>query len=384
MLPVLVVNAGSTSLKLHVVREDESVEVVEDLEAVRPEEVGAVGHRVVHGGHLVEPTVIDAEVRASIEDLAQVAPLHNAPALAAIDDARRLLPAHPHVAVFDTAFHAGMPAEAATYAIPRTWREDWGIRRYGFHGLSVQWSAERAAELLGTEGARRLVVCHLGGGCSITAVRDGRSVDTSMGFTPLEGVPMATRSGSVDPGALLYVQRAHGLSVDDVDRALNSESGLKGLSGGRDLRQLEVAASGDESARLALDVYTYRIAGAVAAMCAALGGLDAVAFTAGVGEHSPAVRSAVCERLEFLGVKLDPELNAHSTPDADIAAARVERQGARDRRARGARRRARRARASRSEYVVLRGVNAVELHERGAYLPMPASLSGPRLSPSTS
>ena len=184
MLPVLVVNAGSTGLKLHVVHDDERVEVVEDLDAVRPGEVGAVGHRVVHGGHLVEPTVIDAEVRESIEALAQVAPLHNAPALAAIDDARRLLPAHPHVAVFDTAFHAGMPAEAATYAIPRTWREDWGIRRYGFHGLSVQWSAERAAELLGTEGARRLVVCHLGGGGSITAVGDGRSLDTTMGFTP--------------------------------------------------------------------------------------------------------------------------------------------------------------------------------------------------------
>jgi acetate kinase len=213
-----------------------------------------------------------------------------------------------------------MPAEAMTYAIPRTWREDWGIRRYGFHGLSVQWSAERAGELLGTEGTRRLVVCHLGGGCSITAVLDGRSVDTSMGFTPLEGVPMATRSGSVDPGALLYVQRAHGLSVDDVDRALNSESGLEGLSGGSDLRQLEVAASRDESARLAVEVYTYRIAGSVAAMCAALGGLDAVAFTAGVGEHSPAVRSAVCKRLEFLGVKLDRDLNERSTPDVDIAA----------------------------------------------------------------
>ena len=320
MLPVLVVNAGSTSLKLHIVHDDERVEVVEDLDAVRPGEVGAVGHRVVHGGHLVEPTVIDAEVRESIEALAQVAPLHNAPALAAIDDARRLLPAHPHVAVFDTAFHAGMPAEAATYAIPRTWREDWGIRRYGFHGLSVQWSAERAAELLGTEGARRLVVCHLGGGGSITAVRDGRSLDTTMGFTPLEGVPMATRSGSVDPGALLYVQRVHGLSVGDVDRALNSESGLRGLSDGRDLRQLEAAASGDDTAQLALAVYTYRIAGAVAAMCAALGGLDAVAFTAGVGEHSPAVRSAVCERLAFLGVRVDPELNERSAPDADIAA----------------------------------------------------------------
>jgi len=273
----------------------------------------------VHGGHLVEPTVIDAEVRAAIEDLAQIAPLHNAPALAAIDAARGLLPAHPHVAVFDTAFHATMPAEATTYAIPRTWSEDWGIRRYGFHGLSVQWSAERAAQLLGGEGARRLVVCHLGGGCSITAVRAGRSIDTSMGFTPLEGVPMATRSGSVDPGALLYVQRAHGLSVDDVDRALNAESGLKGLSGGRELRQIEVAASRDESAQLAFDVYAYRIAGAVAAMSVALGGFDALVFTAGVGEHSPAVRSAVCERLEFLGVRLDSERNAHPTADPDIA-----------------------------------------------------------------
>jgi acetate kinase len=221
--------------------------------------------------------------------------------------------------VFDTAFHATMPAEAATYAIPRIWREDWGIRRYGFHGLSVQWSAERAAELLGEEGSQRLVVCHLGGGCSVTAVRDGRSVDTTMGFTPLEGVPMATRSGSVDPGVVLYVQRAHALSVDDVDRALNSESGLEGLWPGRDLLQLEAAASGDEAAQRALDVYTYRIAGAVASMSAALGGLDSVVFTAGVGEHSPAVRAAVCERLEFLGVKLDLALNGRSTPDADIA-----------------------------------------------------------------
>jgi acetate kinase len=323
VLPVLVVNAGSTSLKLHLVSEDERVEVVEDLEAVRPGDVGAVGHRVVHGGHLVEPTVIDDEVRASIEDLAQVAPLHNAPALAAFDEARGLLPEHRHVAVFDTAFHATMPAEAATYAIPRTWREDWGIRRYGFHGLSVQWSSERAADMLGEEGARRLVVCHLGGGCSITAVRNGRSVDTTMGFTPLEGVPMATRSGSVDPGALLYVQRAHGLSVDDVDRVLNTESGLEGLSGG-DVRELEAARADDGNAQLALQVYTYRIAAAVAAMGTALGGLDAVVFTAGVGEHSPAVRAAVCERLEFLGVKLDLDLNERSKPDADIAQPRSE------------------------------------------------------------
>ena len=319
MPAVLVVNAGSTSLKLHVVAEDESVDKVEALEAVRAGDLAAVGHRVVHGGRLVEPTVIDDDVRAAIEQVAQIAPLHNAPALVAIDDARRLLPDRPHVAVFDTAFHASIPPQAATYAVPRTWREDWNIRRFGFHGLSVEWAAQRTAELLGDENARRLVVCHLGGGCSITAVKDGRSVDTTMGFTPLEGVPMATRSGSIDPGALLYVQRVHGLSVDDVDRVLNSESGLAGLGGGRDVRALVSASSDDESARLALDVYTYRIATAVSGMGAALGGLDAVVFTAGVGEHSPEVRAAVCERLDFLGVDLDPELNVHSRPDADIA-----------------------------------------------------------------
>jgi acetate kinase len=315
---VLVVNAGSTSLKLHLVRPDESVDAIEDLGAVRSADVAAVAHRVVHGGQLVRPTVIDDEVRASIEELSTIAPLHNAPALAAIDRVRELFPAQPHVAVFDTAFHATMPAEASTYAIPRRWREEWGIRRYGFHGLSVEWSAERAVQLLGAR-SRRLVVCHLGGGCSVTAVLDGSSVDTTMGFTPLEGVPMATRSGSVDPGAVLYVQRAHGLSHEDVDRALNAESGLAGLAGGRDTRMLETAASRDETASLALRVYTYRIATAVAGMGAALGGLDAVAFTAGVGEHSPAVRAAICARLEFLGVGLDLELNGRATTDADIA-----------------------------------------------------------------
>jgi len=299
---------------------DESVRTLERLGAIRKAEVGAVGHRVVHGGHLVEPTLIDDEVRASIEQLAEIAPLHNAPALAAIDEARELLPDAPHVAVFDTAFHAGMPVEAATYAIPRAWREDWGIRRYGFHGLSVQWSAERAAEVLGAEKAQRLVVCHLGGGCSITAVRDGHSVDTTMGFTPLEGVPMATRSGSIDPGALLYVLRAHGLSHEDLDQALNNESGLAGLTGGRDIPELETAAPDDENARLALRLYAYRIAKEVAGMSAALGGLDAIVFTAGVGERSLTVRAAVCERLSFLGVELDPGLNERSVPDADVAA----------------------------------------------------------------
>jgi acetate kinase len=317
---VLVVNAGSTSLKLRLVYEDERVDMVESLEAVRASEIDAVGHRVVHGGpRLVEPTLIDDGVRASIAELEAIAPLHNAPALAGIDSASRAFPEVPQFALFDTAFHSTMPAEASTYAIPRIWREEWGIRRYGFHGLSVQWSSERAPELLGRSRDLRLVVCHLGGGCSVTAVRGGRSLETTMGFSPLEGVPMATRSGSVDPGALLHVLRMHGLSVDDVDRALNAESGLEGLSGGRGLRELEAAPRDDEPAQLALGVYTYRIAGAVAAMTAALGGLDVLVFTAGVGEHSARVRGDVCARLGFLGVELDTELNQRSIQDSDVS-----------------------------------------------------------------
>jgi acetate kinase len=318
---ILVVNAGSTSLKLHLVFEDERTEAVESLAAVPASEVDAVGHRVVHGGaDLVEPTLVDDDVRAAIEALEPIAPLHNAPALAGIDAALSAFPDVPHAAVFDTAFHTTIPAEAATYAVPRTWREEWGIRRFGFHGLSVQWCSERARELLGEARAKRLVVCHLGGGCSVTAVRDGRSVDTSMGFSPLEGVPMASRSGSVDPGVLLYVQRRHGVQLDALDRALNEDSGLMGLSeSSGDVRELETTAADDARARLALAVYTYRIAGAVAAMSAALRGLDVVAFTAGVGEHSALVRADICARLGFLGVALDPELNRHSTPDADVA-----------------------------------------------------------------
>ena len=319
---VLVVNAGSTSLKLRLVSDEEHVEELASFEAIRASEVEAVGHRVVHGGpDMVEPTVIDDAVRARIEELEPIAPLHNAPALAGIEAATRAFPGVPHVAVFDTAFHATIPAEAATYALPQTWREDWGIRRYGFHGLSVQWCAERARELLGRD--LRLVVCHLGGGCSVTAVRDGRSVDTTMGFTPLEGVPMTTRSGSVDPGVLLYLQREHRLQVDELDRVLNEESGLKGLSGrSGDVRELEEAAPEDQRARLALAVYTHRVAGAVASMAASLGGLDALAFTAGVGEHSAGVRAAVCARLAFAGVEVDTALNRSAAPDADVASTR--------------------------------------------------------------
>ena len=320
---VLVVNAGSTSLKLHVVSDAEDVAEVASLDAVRSDDIGAVGHRVVHGGsHLIEATVIDDAVRASVAELESIAPLHNRPAIAGIDAATRAFPAVPHVAVFDTAFHATMPIEASTYALPRAWREEWGIRRFGFHGLSVQWCAERVRAHL-ERSQLRLVVCHLGGGCSVTAVRDGRSIDTTMGFSPLEGVPMATRSGSIDAGALLYLQRARGVSVDELDRALNEDSGLEGLSGlSGDIRELEAAAAaGHADARMALAVYTYRIAGAVSAMAASLGGLDVVAFTAGVGEHSAGVRRAVCARLGFLGVELDDDLNQGDPVDADVSTA---------------------------------------------------------------
>jgi acetate kinase len=311
---VLVVNAGSTSLKLSLVAEDETSEPVGSLGDVDPAALDAVAHRVVHGGsRFRDPVVIDGEVRETIRRLEELAPLHNAPAVRGIDEATTALRGVPHVAVFDTAFHATLPAEAATYAVPRRWREEWGIRRYGFHGLSVQWAAERVP-------APRLVVCHLGGGCSVTAVRDGSSVDTSMGFSPLEGVPMATRSGSLDPGAMLHLLRTGRLDPDSLDRALNHESGLTGLAGTADVRELEARAGrGDEAASLALGVLSYRVAGAVAAMAVAARGLDALVFTAGIGEGSALVRELVCRRLAFLGVELDPSLNDAAEPDADVA-----------------------------------------------------------------
>lgn len=279
---VLVVNAGSTSLKLHLVRDGES----EQVDGFVPAD--AVGHRVVHGGPLFEePVLIDDEVEAEIERLTMVAPLQNRRALEAVRAAREALPRVPQVAVFDTAFHRTMPPAASTYALPARWREEWGIRRYGFHGISVQWVAQQVQ-------VARLVVCHLGGGSSVTAVRDGRSVDTTMGFSPLEGVPMTTRSGSVDPGAIIYVLREKRLTLQKLEDALEHESGLAGLSGG---------GSGDvrEASQLALDVFVHRVAGAVAAMAAACGGIDALAFTGGVGEHAHDLRGRIVERVRFLG-----------------------------------------------------------------------------------
>jgi acetate kinase len=283
---VLVVNAGSTSLKLTLVDEGERSRPIATFDEAGA--VAGVGHRIVHGGpRFREPAPVDEGVERELRELVELAPLHNGPAIAALDDARRRFPDVPHVAAFDTAFHATIPDEAATYALPRRLRESFGIRRYGFHGLSVQWASEQVR-------VPRLVVCHLGGGCSVTAVRDGRSVDTTMGFTPLEGVPMVTRSGSVDPGALLHLLR-HGLGVDELDRALEHESGLLGLSGSDDVRELDAR---DDPA---LGVFVYRVALAVGAMATALGGLDALVFTAGIGEHSDRIRRRVCERVSFLG-----------------------------------------------------------------------------------
>jgi acetate kinase len=308
---VLVVNAGSTSLKLSVVDDVDRSERVGSLEDA-PRDVVAVAHRVVHGGPLRDPAPIDDALEARLRELVSLAPLHNAPAVDAIADARRALPDVPHVAVFDTAFHATIPDVAATYALPARWRGE--IRRYGFHGLSVQWSSEQVR-------VPRLVVCHLGGGCSVTAVLDGRSVDTTMGFTPLEGVPMATRPGSVDPGALLHLLR-EGVPLDELDEAIERESGLLALSGiSGDVEELE--RSREPAAAFALDVFAYRVAGAVAAMSVALGGLDALVFTAGIGEHSERVRRDVCARLGFLGVELDGAANERHGPELGAGPVRV-------------------------------------------------------------
>jgi acetate kinase len=277
---VLVVNAGSTSLKLTLVDGSERAKTIESLDDV-PSALDAVGHRIVHGGDVFrDPVRIDDAVVATLERLTPLAPLHQAPALQALAAARAAVPDVPHVAVFDTAFHATLTEVASTYAVPRVWREDWGVRRFGFHGIAVQSVAERV-------GVRRLVVCHLGGGCSVTAVLDGRSVDTTMGFTPLEGVPMATRSGSIDPGLVLYALRERGLTPDEVDDALEHHAGLESL-GGLD-------------GELGFAVFAHRVTQAVAAMAVPLGGVDVVAFSGGIGENREDVRRAVVERVRFLG-----------------------------------------------------------------------------------
>jgi acetate kinase len=287
----------------------------------------AVGHRVVHGGPFTSSVLITPQTRQRIEALAELAPLHNPPSLEALAVAETALPGVPQVAVFDTAFHSTLAPEAYTYPVPHSWTRDWGIRRYGFHGLSHAYCSRRAAEMLAhhapltTHHSPNLVICHLGQGCSAAAVRRGRCVDTTMGFTPLEGLMMATRSGTIDPSIVLHVQQRHGLSAAQVETALNRASGLLGVSGtSGDMREVSAAArNGDKQAELALALYAHRVRQAIGALAVTLGGVDALVFTAGVGEHAGAVRATVCAGLECLGLELDPAANAACKPDADVA-----------------------------------------------------------------
>lgn len=283
-------------------------------------DINAVGHRVVHGGERYTGAVrITPEVKRAIAELAELAPLHNPASLDGITVAEQVLPGVPQVAAFDTAFHATLPEAARTYPVPLKWRREWGILRYGFHGLSHSYCASRAAEMMGRRDLR-LVIAHLGNGASVSAVRNGTCVDTSMGFTPLEGLMMGTRSGTVDPGMLVYLLRHKGLDVDALDQALNHESGLLGVSGvSSDMREVLSALPSNPDARLAVDVYVHRIRQTVGAMAATLGGIDALVFTAGVGEHAPEIRRRVCEGLAFLGLELDQRTNEACKADADVA-----------------------------------------------------------------
>lgn len=329
MSRVLVLNAGSTGLKWSVLADDELV-VASGNQPWTAADAGAreaqiqqvirqaprfdaVGHRVVHGGSEFRCSVlITSEVRAALRRTVALAPDHNALALAGIEAAFAAFPAVPQVAAFDTSFHAGLPDAAAHYALPYDWTERWHLRRYGFHGLSVGYAVERARSMLGALPPR-MVVCHLGGGCSVTAVLDGRSVDTTMGYTPFEGLVMATRSGSVDPGMLLQLQLSHGLTPEALQDALAHRSGLLGVSGvsGALPQVLSAADAGDRRARLAYDMLVLSVRRAVGAAAAVLGGLDAMVFSGGMGENSARLRDDCVRTLGFLGVFLDAAANEH-------------------------------------------------------------------------
>jgi len=336
---VLVVNAGSSSLKVRLLDAADTVLGSHDLPAqdgrfdqralagllAELPPVDAVGHRIVHGGDLfVHGVAIDAKVEEALRGLTDLAPLHQAAGLGALDVVRRLLPHVPAVACFDTAFHAALPPAAATYAVPQQWRERFKVKRYGFHGLSHAYAAGRAAEILGQKASNlRLVVCHLGAGASLAAVQAGVSVDTTMGFTPLDGLVMATRSGAIDPGLVLWMQQHAGLTAAEVSFALEHRSGLFALAGTGDMRQvLQAAAAAEPAASLAVAVYIHRLRAEVAAMAAAMGGCEALVFTGGVGEHAAAIREQAAAGLDFLGVRVDASRNAAAVGcDADVSAA---------------------------------------------------------------
>lgn len=325
---ILVVNAGSATLKLRVVGdEDEILAAADDVDLASfigdAPGIDAVGHRVVHGGPtFTGPVRLDPSVEEELRALVNLAPLHQPASLRGIDEAAAALPGVPSVACFDTAFHSTLPRAAATYALPREWIERWGLRRYGFHGLAHAWAARRGAELADRALTQiRVVTCHLGSGASCCAVLGGRSVDTTMGFTPLEGLVMATRSGSVDPGLVVWLSAQAGVSVAEVGDGLERRSGLAGLAGGDgDARDVVAhAASGDEWAQLALDVWSHRLRREVAAMAAATSGIDLLVFSGGVGEHQPGLRAAACAGLEWLGVGLDPVANDATTGDGVVS-----------------------------------------------------------------
>ena len=335
---VLTVNAGSSSLKLSLLGHHDEVEQRADLPADHTgfhrdalvaalsgwDPPDAVAHRIVHGGAtFTRPVRIDAEVTEQLRSLIDLAPLHQPKSLGALAAVTDLLPNVPAVACFDTAFHATIPDGASTYAVLKAWRERYGIRRYGFHGLSHAYASRRAAELLGRSvGGLRTVTCHLGAGASLCAVLDGYSVDTTMGFTPLEGLVMATRSGSIDPGLLLWLEEHEHLSPHEVAVTLEERSGLTALAGTGDMEQIEAAVrAGDPDAQLALDVYLHRLVAGIASMAAATGGIDVLVFTGGVGEHSAGVRSEASARLGFLGVGLDWKRNSQARGDTEVTSA---------------------------------------------------------------
>ncbi|HLJ48270.1 MAG TPA: acetate kinase [Bryobacteraceae bacterium] len=345
-MKALVLNAGSSSLKVmlwqvegtlpsmppkalwrkHVEWHDKAIEFDSVLGSIPDAaSIDVVGHRIVHGGsRFRESTRITPEVRDAIAKMGEFAPEHNRVELAGIQAVERVLrPDTPQVAVFDTAFHATLAPPAYVYPGPYEW-VDQGIRRYGFHGISHQYVSRRAAEMLGRDlKSLRLVTCHLGNGCSLAAIRNGASVDTTMGFTPLDGVMMGSRSGSVDPGILIALVRDQGYTADRLDHTLNEESGLKGVSGvSSDMREVLAAIEmGNERARLAFDVYTHRLIQEIGAMIASVGGIDALIFTAGVGENCAPLREIVCRQFSFLGIAIDPARNAETPVDAEISSA---------------------------------------------------------------
>jgi len=342
---VFVINTGSSSIKYRVVEPvggdtlaggiidrigepgsdtaDHAQALVKIRRRLAGTPIDAVGHRIVHGGSLfTAPVLIDDDVERGIESLAPLAPLHNPPGLLGIRAARAALPDVPQVAVFDTAFHATLPDEASTYAIDRDLAKRHGIRRYGFHGTSYRYVSARAAQHLGRPLEElRIVVLHLGNGASAAAIQGGRSIDTSMGMTPLEGLVMGTRSGDLDPAILPYLHRVAGMSFADIDELLNRRSGLLGLSGTSDMRATSAAATaGSDAAALALDVYVHRLRHYIGAYAAQLGGLDVLVFTGGVGENSPLIRARSLERFGFLGIALDSDANASGTGERTVSA----------------------------------------------------------------